>query len=291
MKHQKNLTVTLIEPRSFCFGVCRALQILDDLGDQSCYVFHEIVHNKQVVAAYQAKGFHFVDEVRDIPDGACVVVSAHGAASSVFETLAAKGCRVIDATCPFVKKVHAAAGRLEASGAAVLIIGKKGHAEVVGIEGRVQNGYVVSSASEVAFLPDFDKVGCVMQTTLSAAKVDSVVAALLKRWPALIVPPKHTMCRATVVRQQAVRDAAQTCDVILVVGDTHSSNSRELVDVAQNAGCRAYLIETPADTDALDLSGTVGLTASASAPESIVRAVYQKLTGSPAKACSSDRTC
>lgn len=277
MSCQKNLKVTFIEPRGFCFGVCRALKILDEQVGHPPFVFHEIVHNKQVVAAYQAKGFHFVDDVSAVPDGACVVISAHGAGSAVYAALADKGCKVVDATCPFVKKVHMAAKRLEAAGAAVLIIGKKGHAEVVGIEGQVQKSHVVSSPNDVAQLPDFDKVGCVMQTTLSATKVDAVLTALLKRYPALIVPPKHTMCRATTMRQEAVRAAASTCDMILVVGDTHSSNSRELVDVAGAAGCPAYLIETPADTDALILSGTIGLTASASAPESIVQAVYQKL--------------
>lgn len=278
MSCQKNLKVTLIEPRGFCFGVCRALKILDEQTGTPPFVFHEIVHNKQVVATYQAKGFHFVENVSDIPDGACVVISAHGAGSDVYKVLADKGCPVVDATCPFVKKVHAAAKRLEAAGAAVLIIGKKGHAEVVGIQGQIQNSFVVSSPADVRQLPDFDKVGCVMQTTLSATKVDAVLAALSERYPALIVPPKHTMCRATTMRQEAVRDAAHVCDVILVVGDTHSSNSRELVDVAQAAGCPAYLIETPADTEALILSGVIGLTASASAPESIVQAVYQKLT-------------
>ncbi len=278
MNCQKNLKVTLIEPRGFCFGVCRALKILDEQTGTPPFVFHEIVHNKQVVATYQAKGFHFVENVSDIPDGARVVISAHGAGSDVYKALADKGCPVVDATCPFVKKVHAAAKRLEAAGAAVLIIGKKGHAEVVGIQGQIQNSFVVSSPADVRQLPDFDKVGCVMQTTLSATRVDAVLAALSERYPALIVPPKHTMCRATTMRQEAVRDAAHVCDVILVVGDTHSSNSRELVDVAQAAGCPAYLIETPADTEALILSGVIGLTASASAPESIVQAVYQKLT-------------
>ncbi len=278
MTGHKNLTLYLIEPRGFCFGVCRALQMLDTTLVRPTYVLHEIVHNKQVVAAYRNKGFQFVETVDEVPAGATVIISAHGAGQDIFDALTQKGCEIMDATCPFVKKVHAAAKRLAQSGAAVIVIGKKGHAEVNGILGQINNGYVVSTVEDIDALPDFDKVGCVMQTTLTAAKVDAIVSSLQNRYPDLIVPPKHTMCQATTERQNAVREAAQICDGILVVGDTHSSNSKELVNVAVSAGCPAYLVETPEDVDLLPLTGTIGITASASAPETIVEGICRKLS-------------
>lgn len=277
MIEKNNLKIELIQPRGFCFGVCHALNILDQLTIRPLFVFHEIVHNKQVVSKYQKQGIQFVETLDEIPPQSQVVISAHGAGKNIYDELEKKHCSIIDATCPFVKKVHTAAKRLESQGAMVLIIGKKGHAEVVGIQGQVKQSIVVSSPEEVDALPDFHQVGCVMQTTLSLAKVQIILNKLKEKYPNLIVPPKHTMCQATTERQQAVQEAAKRCSTILVVGDTHSSNSKELVLVAQQAGCTAYLIETSQDIDNLNLSGTIGITASASAPEEIVQEIYQKL--------------
>lgn len=266
--------VHLISPRGFCFGVKRALALLDKALPLCPYVLHEIVHNKQIVQAYQAKGVHFVVDLKDVPDGATVVFSAHGVSKDIEALAKSKNLNIIDTTCPFVQKVHRHVERLQAEGKAVLLIGKKGHAETCGTLGRLHpatQAFLIETKQDIP--EGLSAVGVATQTTLSVDETADIVASIQRLYPAAEF--QNDICQATTERQKAVKEAL--CDCILVVGDVQSSNAKRLVEVARQSGKQAYLIETKDELEKIKLSGRVGITAAASAPEEIVQAVYAAL--------------
>jgi 4-hydroxy-3-methylbut-2-enyl diphosphate reductase len=272
----------LAQPRGFCAGVDRAVKMVDELlalSSQPVYVRHEIVHNRSVVGRLRERGAVFVDEIDDIPEGALVVVSAHGAAPQVFEAARTRRLRLFDATCPLVSKVHLEVIAHSRSGRRVFLIGHRGHVEVIGTLGHYTNAAgagieVVQDEEEAsrAFAPDPDDVAYVTQTTLAVDAVRSVVSALRERYPKLRGPHHDDVCYATQNRQDAVRMLARRCGLIIVIGAPHSSNSLRMVEVAVECGARGRLIEDARDIDPAWLDGVerIGLSASASAPEPLV---------------------
>lgn len=277
--------ILLLKPRGFCAGVVRAVDIVN-LALEYCgapiYVHHEIVHNTRVVADLSAKGAVFVDSVEEVPAGAWVVYSAHGVSPRVRQKAAARGLKVIDATCPLVTKVHLEAVRFARLGYSIILIGHKDHDEVIGTLGEAPDRTcLISSEEEVAALdlPDPDRVAYLTQTTLSLGETQGVIAALKQKYPNIVGPPAQDICYATENRQVAVKAVAPDCDLLLVVGSENSSNSNRLVEVAHNAGLPSYLIE---DKRAilpawLEKVRTVAVTAGASAPENLVAQVVQFL--------------
>jgi len=275
------MKVDLIFPRGFCFGVERALSMLDDAlaQGQPVYVLHEIVHNTVLVNAFREKGALFVESLDDVPDGACLVFSAHGVPKSVKERAQQKKCRCIDTTCPFVERIHKWVSKLEKESCPIVLIGKRGHAETQGTLGQLdfpQRAFVVENEAEVDSLPPADKIGVAVQTTFNADKAEQIQQKLARKYPTVLF--QKGICVATAERQQAVKDACPTHATILVVGDRKSSNARRLVEVAEQAGRKAFLIETPADLTGLDITEPVGLTAASSASEDVVMAVFRNLT-------------
>lgn len=279
------MKVLLAQPRGFCAGVNRAILIVERalaLYGSPIYVRHEIVHNKTVVNELRAKGAIFVNQLTEVPDGATVILSAHGVSKEVKEYAAERNFRVFDAACPLVIKVHREVLSMHAQGLSVIVIGHKGHAEVEGTMGQVDdNIYRVCSAQEVQALqlPDPTKVGYVTQTTLSTDETRDVIGLLKDRFPLIKSLSPADICYATQSRQDAVKKLADMVDLVLVIGSTSSSNSRRLCDKAQREGVRAYLIDSAADIDESWLDGceTIGLTAGASAPEHLVQGVVQYL--------------
>ncbi|MFF3671152.1 4-hydroxy-3-methylbut-2-enyl diphosphate reductase [Microtetraspora malaysiensis] len=274
----------LAAPRSFCAGVERAIEIVERALDQygpPVYVRKQIVHNLHVVRDLEARGAVFVDELDEVPEGAVTVFSAHGVAPGVRDEAAARGLRVIDATCPLVTKVHAEARRFAARGDLVALIGHAGHEEVEGTMGEIPGSVVlVEDVADVARLPEGRRVSYLTQTTLAVDEAADIAAAIRRRFPDAEGPQKDDICYATTNRQHAVRDVAEGSDLVLVVGSANSSNSRRLAEVAGRAA-PAYLVDGPGDI-ALDwLAGarTVGLTAGASAPPALVDAVVAALGG------------
>ena len=277
MTKARHLTVVL--PHGFCSGVARAVQtaeaVLERFRGETVYCLNEIVHNKQVVSRLTTLGMVFVSAVGEVPAGALLLFSAHGVAPAVRRQAEARGLRVIDATCPFVTKVHAEVRRFAAQGAAVVCIGHRRHEEVVGVAGEApENVRVVESvqAAEALVLPAHAAVAVVTQTTLGEAQVDSVMAVLRRRFAGLQIPASTDICYATRNRQQAVRALAQRCDRVVVLGSANSSNSQRLAETASAAGSEAVLI-----SDALQLGGfswaearSVGITSGASTPESFL---------------------
>lgn len=280
-------TVLLASPRSFCAGVERAIEIVElALAQRGApvYVRKQIVHNSHVVADLEAKGAVFVSELDAVPDGACVVFSAHGVAASVREVAAARGLDVIDATCPLVAKVHNEARRFAARGDTVVLIGHAGHEEVTGTMGEVPGGIVlVESEADVEKLivPDPDRVSYLTQTTLSVVETERIVAALRARFPRLRGPSVDDICYATSNRQAALSRVSDRAQLVLVVGSGNSSNSRRLAELAAEAGAAAHLIEDVDQIDPQWLEGVsvVGLTAGASAPPHLVEEVVAFLSG------------
>ena len=271
------MKITLIEPRGFCFGVCRALEMLDSVLSQKPYVLHDIIHNKQVVNRYKEKGVTFVDDLDDVPKGAHLVLSAHGVSRKI-EAAAKKDFVVIDTTCPFVRKNHLWVQRLEAQNIPIILIGKSNHIEVVGTLGQLQNpknAFVVSCVKDVDFLPVFSEVGAVIQTTFCFDTARQVIQALHKKYEKVFF--QKGICNTSEERQAAVRVAAKTHQMILVVGDKSSSNARRLVDVAKNAGADSILVETPDDLKNVRFPDRVAITSAASAPEEIVEQVLSFL--------------
>ncbi|GAA5236420.1 4-hydroxy-3-methylbut-2-enyl diphosphate reductase [Verticiella sediminum] len=277
--------VVLAQPRGFCAGVDRAIDIVERalaLYGAPIYVRHEIVHNRHVVADLRGKGAIFIDEVDDAPEGAIVVFSAHGVAKAVRQHADARGLRVFDATCPLVTKVHVEVAKMRAAGREVIMIGHRGHPEVEGTLGQAEGGMLlVESPEDVETLvvDDPDNLGYVTQTTLSVDDTAQIVAALRRRFPNVAEPKKADICYATQNRQDAVKIMAPDCDLVLVVGSANSSNSNRLREVAERRGARAHLID---DADAIDpawLQGArrVGVTAGASAPDVLVRGVIERL--------------
>ncbi len=284
------MEILLANPRGFCAGVDRAVEIVEhalQIYGAPVYVRHEIVHNQHVVNALRQKGAVFVEELSEVPDHGIVIFSAHGVSRAVREDAARRRLRVFDATCPLVTKVHLEVGHCQKEGRECVLIGHAGHPEVEGTlgqyRGREGEGgmYLVESVRDIASLqvrnPDF--LSYVTQTTLSVDDTAEIIAALRCKFPRIVGPKKDDICYATQNRQDAVKELARHCDLILVVGSRNSSNSTRLMETAQHAGGCAFLIDNAGQIDPQWLHGrkTVGLTAGASAPESLVQEVVQRL--------------
>ena len=279
------MKVLLAQPRGFCAGVVRAVEIVElalKKYGPPVYVRHEIVHNKRVVEDLRAKGAVFVDEVDDIPSGAITIFSAHGVSRVVVKDAADRGLEVIDATCPLVAKVHTEGQRYAASGHEVVLIGHAGHAEVEGTLGQIDGKvHLVGDVADVATIQvaDPEKLSYVTQTTLSVDDTRDIIAALNKRFPAIHGPDVKDICYATQNRQQAVRELAEKADVILVLGAKNSSNSNRLREIGDDQNVPSYLIDDAGGLKPEWLVGknVVGITAGASAPEALVDELIAKL--------------
>ena len=279
--------VLLANPRGFCAGVERAIEIVEralEIHGAPVYVRHEIVHNKHVVDKLRAKGAHFADEVDQIPIGAVTVFSAHGVSKAVQAHAAARGLRVIDATCPLVSKVHKEGQRSFEKGFEVVLIGHRGHPEVEGTMGQIPGRvHLVTCVDDITRLTpnDANKLAYVTQTTLSVDDTRDIINALKERFPDIEGPDMRDICYATQNRQTAVREAAGLVDVILVVGARNSSNSNRLREIGEVMGVPSYLVESAAAVDErwLDGAQSVGITAGASAPESLVEELIAYLRG------------
>jgi 4-hydroxy-3-methylbut-2-en-1-yl diphosphate reductase len=274
-----HLSVILARPRGFCAGVVRAIEIVERalaLYGAPVYVRHEIVHNRHVVEALRAQGAVFVDDVSEIPEGAVTVFSAHGVSKKVEREAEARSLDVIDATCPLVRKVHNEGRRYAERGCDVILIGHPGHAEIEGTRGQISGRlHVVSSVEEVARLEvvDAERVAFITQTTLSLFDTQDIIAALRRRFPTIAGPDTRDICYATQNRQKAVLALAARVQMLLVIGSNNSSNSEHLRKIGEAAGVTSRLIEGPSDLDPdwLDDIDTVGVTAGASAPETVVQ--------------------
>jgi 4-hydroxy-3-methylbut-2-en-1-yl diphosphate reductase len=277
--------VLLAQPRGFCAGVDRAIEIVERALAQfgaPIYVRHEIVHNDHVVGDLRGKGAIFVDHLEQVPTGAVLVFSAHGVSRSVRDEAEQRGLRVFDATCPLVTKVHVEVAKMRREGREVVMIGHAGHPEVEGTMGQADDGiHLVETAEDVAGLrvADPERLAYVTQTTLSVDDCRVVIDALKQRFPAIAEPKKQDICYATQNRQDAVKFMAPQCDLVLVVGSPSSSNSNRLREVAEKMGCEARLIGSAAELDPAWLAGRrrIGVTAGASAPELLVQALVARL--------------
>jgi 4-hydroxy-3-methylbut-2-en-1-yl diphosphate reductase len=278
-------TLLLLKPRGFCAGVVRAIDIvriaLEAFGPP-IYVRKEIVHNRFVVEELQGKGAIFVDSVEEVPNGERVIYSAHGVSPEVREASAARGLRVIDATCPLVTKVHVEAVKFAKEGYSLILIGHHDHDEVIGTLGEAPLvTQVVGSPEQVESLtvPNPDRVAYLTQTTLSLDETKDIIAALQKKFPNIKGPAAQDICYATENRQVAVKHVASDADLLLVVGSENSSNSNRLVEVARNLGTNAHLIDSCSDIEPewLENVKTIALTAGASAPECLVEEVVKFL--------------
>jgi 4-hydroxy-3-methylbut-2-enyl diphosphate reductase len=279
------MDVLLAQPRGFCAGVARAIEIVERALARygaPVYVYHEIVHNGHVVDDLASRGAVFVDEIESIPWGAVTVFSAHGVSHAVVAAAQARGLRVVDATCPLVTKVHVQAQRYSKRGYTVVVVGHAGHEEVVGTTGSVDGPvHVVGTLDDVAALPmpRDAAIAYVTQTTLSLDDTRELIDALEARYPAIVGPGLDDICYATLNRQRSTRAMARQVDLVLVVGARNSSNSNRLREVALQQGVPAYLVQTAADLDPAWLAGAgrVGVTAGASAPEVLVQDVCTRL--------------
>ncbi len=280
------MKVLLAQPRGFCAGVTRAIAIVERalaIYGAPIYVRHEIVHNRTVVENLRARGAIFVDRLADVPEGATVVFSAHGVPLAVAREAEERGLRVFDATCPLVTKVHKEVGRMRREGRTILMIGHAGHPEVEGTMGQVSDGIrLIERPSDVAALPftDDDTLAYVTQTTISADDSREVIEALKSRYPNIHAPKRQDICYATQNRQEAVKKLAQAgVEAVLVIGSATSSNSNRLREVAEREGVRAWLVDSAGHVDPAWLEGvaSIGITAGASAPESLVQGVVEWL--------------
>jgi 4-hydroxy-3-methylbut-2-en-1-yl diphosphate reductase len=283
------MKVLLANPRGFCAGVDRAIDIVEralELFGPPIYVRHEVVHNKYVVDRLRNLGAVFVEELDQVPEGATVIFSAHGVSSAVVSEAARRGLRVFDATCPLVTKVHMEVHRYARDARDVILIGHAGHPEVEGTMGRFDDSFggrihLIESVADVARLQvrDPSRLAFVTQTTLSVDDTAEIVGALRERFPALATPRKEDICYATQNRQDAVKKLLESCDVVLVVGSRTSSNSNRLRELADRAGIPGYLVDGPEDLRREWFAGknAVGVTAGASAPELLVHGVVEKL--------------
>jgi 4-hydroxy-3-methylbut-2-enyl diphosphate reductase len=284
--------VVLAEPRGFCAGVDRAIDIVERALEKfgaPIYVRHEIVHNRHVVEKLRRKGAVFVEDIRDVPRGAVVIFSAHGVSRAVVEEARERRLRAIDATCPLVTKVHREADSMVGRGRHIVLIGHAGHPEVEGTLGQVPKGTMtlVETVEDVERLglDPSEEISFVTQTTLSMDDTKQIVDALRRKYPSIEEPKQEDICYATQNRQNAVKALVQRCDVILVLGAPNSSNSNRLVEVARQAGARSYLLQSAADLDPKWLEGAraVGVTAGASAPEELVKELLSALEGKGAR--------
>ena len=279
------MRIVLANPRGFCAGVDRAIEIVEAALARfgpPVYVRHEIVHNRHVVDGLRAKGAVFIEDPREVPLGALLIFSAHGVSPAVREAAADQGLRTIDATCPLVTKVHVEARRFAESGREIVLVGHAGHVEVEGTMGQApERTHLVENEADVARLPLADalRVAVLTQTTLSVDDTRDVIEALRRRFPNAELPRKDDICYATQNRQNAVKALVGSVDLVLVVGAPESSNSNRLVEIARKAGVAAHLVQTAADirSEWLDGVRAVGVTAGASAPESLVEAVVARL--------------
>jgi 4-hydroxy-3-methylbut-2-enyl diphosphate reductase len=279
------MKVILAQPRGFCAGVVRAIEIVERALQKygpPVYVRHEIVHNKHVVESLKAKGAHFVESLSEVPDGAVTIFSAHGVARSVEDEAASRGLPVLNATCPLVTKVHNQGKRYVAQGRVLILVGHAGHPEVEGTMGQITGPVVlVQSEKDVAALavPPDTPVAYVTQTTLSVDDTRGIIAALRRRFTDIVGPETRDICYATQNRQSAVRELSQLVDIVLVVGAKNSSNSNRLREIGAEAGVPSHLIADGSELEAEWLRGveTVGITAGASAPEVLVEHVIAAL--------------
>jgi 4-hydroxy-3-methylbut-2-en-1-yl diphosphate reductase len=273
----------LAAPRGYCAGVDRAVQTVEralELHGAPVYVRKEIVHNKTVVEQLRDRGAVFVDSVADVPEGATVVFSAHGVAPSVHAKAQARSLATIDATCPLVTKVHVEAKKFAADGYTIVLIGHAGHEEVEGTMGEApENIVLVQTEDDVDRLEvdDPDRIAYISQTTLSVDETRVIINRLRRRFPAIIGPRTDDICYATTNRQAAVKQLAERCDLVLVIGSRNSSNSNRLVEVAREHGADSHLIDSEAEVreEWLDGKRVVGITSGASAPESLVQRLVE----------------
>jgi 4-hydroxy-3-methylbut-2-enyl diphosphate reductase len=279
------MKVLLANPRGFCAGVDRAIEIVERalrLHGAPIYVRHEVVHNKFVVRDLGERGAVFVEDLAEVPEGATVIFSAHGVSQAVWREAVARGLKVFDATCPLVTKVHVEVAKMREHGREIVMIGHRGHPEVEGTMGQSAGGmYLVERPEDVVRLRVRDErnLAFVTQTTLSVDDAQQTINALKERFPAIVGPKKDDICYATQNRQDAVKALAGRCDVVIVVGSPNSSNSNRLREVAENQGVAAYMVDNASELRPEWVAGrrVVGVTAGASAPEVLVRQVVDVL--------------
>ena len=280
------MDILLANPRGFCAGVNRAIQIVDralELFGAPIYVRHEVVHNRHVVEDLRARGAIFVEELDEVPDAATVIFSAHGVPIAVRQNAAARGLSVFDATCPLVTKVHMEVKKYSRDGMEMVLIGHAGHPEVEGTMGQVEEGmmYLVSNVADVATLAprNPDKLAYITQTTLSMDDTAEVIVALRARFPLIEGPKKDDICYATQNRQDAVKSLAPDVDILLVVGAPNSSNSSRLAELGTRLGTPTHLIEDAQQLNREWFDGVerIGISAGASAPESLVQGIIDTL--------------
>ena len=277
--------IFLAEPRGFCAGVDRAIDIVEHAlakFGRPIYVRHEIVHNTYVVNDLKAKGAIFIEELSDVPPGATLIFSAHGVSRAIQDEAQARGFRIFDATCPLVTKVHVELAKLDKEGYEFIMIGHKGHPEVEGTMGQLDSGiHLVEDVADVAKVQptQTELLAVVTQTTLSVDDAAEIVAAVKARFPQVREPKQQDICYATQNRQDAVKLLSPQVDVVIVVGSPTSSNSNRLRELADRLGTPAYMVDSAADLDPAWFNGKhkVGLTAGASAPDVLVQAVIQRL--------------
>ncbi|HJW54922.1 MAG TPA: 4-hydroxy-3-methylbut-2-enyl diphosphate reductase [Burkholderiaceae bacterium] len=277
--------ILLAQPRGFCAGVDRAIDIVEQALTRygaPIYVRHEIVHNAYVVNDLRSKGAIFIEELADVPPGNTVIFSAHGVSRAVQAEAETRGLRIFDATCPLVTKVHMEVAKMRREGREIIMIGHNGHPEVEGTMGQVESGmHLVQTVADVERLAVANPamLAYVSQTTLSLDDTAEVIAALKRKFPDIVEPKKGDICYATTNRQEAVKFMAQQVEVVIVVGSPNSSNSNRLREVAQKKEVDAYMVDNAAQIDTAWLEGKtrIGVTAGASAPEVLVQAVVDRL--------------
>ncbi len=277
--------ILLAQPRGFCAGVDRAIEIVERALQQfgaPIYVRHEIVHNAYVVNDLRQKGAIFIEDLADVPTGNTVIFSAHGVSQEIREEAEQRGLKVFDATCPLVTKVHMEVAKMRREGCEIIMIGHAGHPEVEGTMGQVDGGmYLVETIADVASIQvaDVNKLAYVTQTTLSVDDTTDIIAALKLRFPAIIEPKKGDICYATTNRQEAVKFMAPQVDLVIVVGSPNSSNSNRLRELAEKLNVPAYMLDQAGQIQAAWLDGVkrIGVTAGASAPEVLVQQVIDRL--------------
>ena len=281
------MQVLLANPRGFCAGVDRAIEIVERalvLHGAPIYVRHEVVHNKFVVDDLRVKGAVFVEELAEVPAGSTVVFSAHGVSQAVRREAESRGLKVFDATCPLVTKVHVEVAKMREQGREIVMIGHRGHPEVEGTMGQSEGGmHLVERPDDVPGLRvrDADNLAYVTQTTLSMDDARRTIDALRQRFSQIVGPKKDDICYATQNRQDAIKTLARRCDVVIVVGSPNSSNSNRLREVAEQLGVPAYMVDNAEELRPEWVAGKscVGITAGASAPEILVQAVVERLRG------------
>ena len=280
------MEIYLAHTQGFCAGVARAIDIVEAVLKKHgtpLFIFHEIVHNKSVVEYFKKSGVNFVDDLKDVPDGARLIFSAHGVSPAVIDEVGRKGLKMIDATCPLVERIHKRASMLSEEGVDVVLIGHKNHEEVVGTQGYVAPEllHVVEAKDDVENLKidPVKKVGLVTQTTLSLDDTHETISALKAKYVHLVVPPASDICYATQNRQDAVKELCRTCDIIVVCGSSNSSNSRRLKETAEKHGVNCILIDNADELDLIFLEGCerVGVSSGASVPQHIVDSVVEKI--------------